>query len=487
MDGRVRLRVRRGPLDIQEFVLEGHDTLIFGVAPDCHARMPLVDRTVSRHHFMVEANAPQARLRDLWSLNGTWVNGTKLGGRRRDLTPEEAARQPYQQVDLHDGDGIRVGQTEFEVVIEAPTVCCLCGSPILEAAREAQRFMGDTWLCTRCRAQDALPRTQPAPPSANCRSCGNAVRGCPSSSQALCADCQAKADLEPVVLLARMFATEGKDAALSGEIPGYKVGRRLGMGGMGAVYQARRWSDGASVALKVMLARTAVNELARGRFLRETEVMKRLDHPNVVKLLDSGSAGTGFFFVMEECAGGTVHDLIRRRGGRIPQREAIGIALQALDGLAYAHALKYVHRDIKPQNLLLTSEEGGIAKVSDLGLAKEFDGAGLTGMSLTGQTAGTLAYMPKEQVTNFKYMTPAGDVWSLGATLYQMLSGALPRDVPPGADEVQVVLEEEPVPIERRGVAVSDALARVLETALAVEAEQRYPTAAEFRDALNGV
>ena len=117
MPPRVRLEVVEGPIAGRQFVFDGHDTLLFGRAVDCHARLAEQDGKASRHHFLLEVNPPAARLRDLGSLNGTWVNGTRYGGRGA-LSPEEAARQAWPQVDVGDGDTIRVGSTVFAVRVD---------------------------------------------------------------------------------------------------------------------------------------------------------------------------------------------------------------------------------------------------------------------------------------------------------------------------------------------------------------------------------
>src|SRR5688572_7674086 len=118
MPPRVRLEVVEGPIAGRQFVFDGHDTLLFGRAADCHARLAEQDGKASRHHFRLAVNPPTARVRDLGSLNGNWVNGTRDGGRGA-LSPELAAVQDWPQVDVGDGDTIRVGSTVFAVRVES--------------------------------------------------------------------------------------------------------------------------------------------------------------------------------------------------------------------------------------------------------------------------------------------------------------------------------------------------------------------------------
>jgi len=253
---------------------------------------------------------------------------------------------------------------------------------------------------------------------------------------------------------------------------------------MGAVYRARRRSDGLDVALKLMRPRIGADPESRSHLLREAEVMRRLRHPNIVELLDSGEDGEGFFWAMEYCPRGSVLARIRLEGA-LPLAVAGMLALQALEGLAFAHAAGFVHRDIKPDNLLLGPD--GLAKLTDFGLAKSFEQAGLSGMTATGASAGTLSFMPREQITSFRQLRPVSDVWSMGATLYYMLTRHYTRDFAGRKDPLAVVLSGRIVPLRRRAPHLPAAVAAVVDRAIADDPDRRYPTAAELRDALREV
>ncbi len=455
MTGRVVLEVVDGPIKGKVFTFEEHDTFVFGRAEDCHARLASTDTTASRHHFILEANPPDARIRDLGSRNGTYVNKVKHGGRAKDETASDAARRAFPQVDLKDGDAIRVGGTHFVVRVEVPTA--------------AQRLPGGV-RCTQCGKDVALEVGQ--------RREGDYV----------CEACRSAAEADPAKLLMRLLrdAAPTRDAGPLG-IPGYEIGKRIGIGGMGAVYLARRLSDGATVAVKVMLARVAVDEKSRQVFQREIEVTKSLRHPKIVELLDHGSAGSGFYFVMEFCPGGSVADYADRHGGKLSLAQAGPVLVEALEGLAFAHEKGFVHRDLKPANLLLMSSNGGGVKVSDFGLAKNFEKAGFSGMTATGAFAGTMTYMPREQVINFKFVKPVSDVWSMGATLYTLLTQAPPREFMRGKDPVQVILSEPIVPIRTRDASIPARVAEVIDRALVDDVKQRFQTASEFASALRKV
>jgi serine/threonine protein kinase len=273
---------------------------------------------------------------------------------------------------------------------------------------------------------------------------------------------------------------------------------------MGAVYLARHASTGEEVALKVMLPRVALDERAREMFLRETANTQALKHPHVVELRDAGCWQGIFFFTLEFCAGGSVSRLMQDRGGTLPIAEAGAILLQVLDGLDYAHGADIphvqradysigrgrglVHRDLKPANIFLGTSGGGrVAKVGDYGLAKAFDLAGLSGQTATGAVAGTLGFMPRQQVVNFKYAKPEVDVWAAAASLYHMLTGCYPRDFPPGMDRCKAVLRTSAVPIRRRVASIPKRLAEVIDLALVDKPRIHFQTAAAFKQALEGV
>jgi serine/threonine protein kinase len=237
-----------------------------------------------------------------------------------------------------------------------------------------------------------------------------------------------------------------------------------------------------------MLPQVAVIPEMKDRFLREARNAKILDHPNLVTLKNYCFSNDVFFFTMEFCDRGSVIDLMRKRGGKIQIKEAIDIILQVLDGLHYAHTEKgIVHRDIKPGNIFLTVEDGKlIAKLGDYGLAKAFEFAGLSGMSLSGREMGTFKFMPRQQALNFKYVQPDVDVWAMAATLYSMLTLECPRDFY-GIDPSLVVLTKKPVPIRDRDASIPKPLAKIIDLALIDKPDLHFKSAIDFKNALLSV
>jgi eukaryotic-like serine/threonine-protein kinase len=413
MPSLVELRVVSGPSEGSIYRFDEHDVLLIGRDDDCHARLPADDKTASRHHAVIEIAPPIVRLRDLESLNGTFVNGRRHGGPPGHRVADSGIPAASAPIQLANSDEIRIGQTTFRLSIHADTV------PLTDD------------MTTPCdSARDAGP--------------------------------------EP--------------AAIE-ETHGYDVVRKLSEGGMGSVHLVRRRSDDALFARKTMLARVAVSAHARHLFEREIEITRTLRHPNVVRLVEYSAANGAFFFVMELCEGGSLADLLAERR-TLPLDEAAPIMLSALEGLAYAHAIGVVHRDLKPGNVLLSSRGSGVAKIADMGLAKSFDRAGLSGITVTGGFAGTLDYMPREQLVSYKYVKPATDVWSIAATFYMTLTGELPRERGRSADPLVAVLDATAVPVRERNPDIPAPVAAVIDRALASDAADRYTTAQAFRDAL---
>jgi eukaryotic-like serine/threonine-protein kinase len=200
----------------------------------------------------------------------------------------------------------------------------------------------------------------------------------------------------------------------------YRLERPLGHGGMATVYLGRDSELDRPVAVKVLAEHLAGDDAFRARFLREARLAARLSHPNVVSVYDAGEEADGRpYIVMEHVEGGTLAELLRDRG-RLPADEAVALALQACRGLDHAHAAGLVHRDVKPQNLLLRSD--GTLKVADFGIARA---AETTALTQAGTILGSAAYLSPEQALG-EEVTPAVDVYSLGAVLYELLTGRPP-------------------------------------------------------------
>jgi serine/threonine-protein kinase len=505
MLAKITLKVTKGKLAGQEYVFDERNTCIVGRSPECNPQVPndKDHKVISRHHCMLDINPPDVRVRDFGSLNGTWVNGTKIGQRERDQTPEEGQRAAFPEHDLKDGDEITLGNTTLQVSILVPTCCGDCGGEIPEENKQGSEVTPGFYRCEAChrKAKDAVhDMSRKAKVCAKCGKDVSAEMGKNRHGEYLCESCRK----EPIELLKRLLglAKRGNKDAVA--IKGYKIIKELGRGGMGAVYLAERESGGERVALKVMLPQIAMDENAKESFLREVQNTRALRHDNVVALYDYGCCEGAFFFTLEFCDGGSVESLMKARGGKLPVKEATNIIVQSLRGLEYAHNAEIpyvkladgrvgkgkglVHRDLKPGNLFLCGAgDSLIAKVGDFGLAKAFDTAGLSGQTRTGVAMGTPVFMPRQQVINFKYAKPDVDVWAMAATLYFMLTCMCPRDFYVGVDPWQTVLQTDPVPIRQRDASIPAPLADLLDTALRDKPAIHFSDAGAFRRELEEV
>lgn len=264
----------------------------------------------------------------------------------------------------------------------------------------------------------------------------------------------------------------------------FKLRKRIGRGGMGEVWVARDEELRRDVALKV-LRPTDQDPEAVARFEREIRATAALQHPNTIRIFSHGVSEDGlWYYAMELLEGQTLQGLVHHVGA-LPQRRAAALLHQAARALSEAHERGIVHRDIKPDNLFVTSLGGepDVVKVLDFGIVRMAeDDAGLTS---TGFVAGTPAYMAPEVATG-ETATPAADVYALGATLYFALTGAPPFD---GPDAASVLRQHVNVPTPRLGTRtatpISPALENVCMCALAKDPKDRFDSAAAFAYALD--
>jgi predicted Ser/Thr protein kinase len=257
-------------------------------------------------------------------------------------------------------------------------------------------------------------------------------------------------------------------------VAGYRVERRLGSGGMGAVYEATQLSLDRVVALKVLSPTLSADAGFRERFRREAMLQAALEHPNIVPVYEAGESEAGLFMAMKLVDGADLKRLAA--GGDLAPERVLALLTQVAAALDAAHASGLVHRDVKPQNILVDGER---AYLADFGLTK---GAGDRGTTLTGQYLGSLDYTPPEQIRG-EPVGPAGDLYALTAVLYEALTGEVPF---PHENEAALlyahVAETPPRPSERRAE-LPRALDGVVARGLAKRPEDRYRSAAALVDA----
>lgn len=485
----IGINVTTGPAKGEMFTFYKPDCFLFGRAAD--ARVSLADDPyVSRQHFLLEISPPECKVTDLGSKNGLFVNGIRYGGRRPPDQGVTLAPSGTKEAWLKDGDEISVGDTTMKISIEMDSFCLECGAKLDETDND-----GNT-------DQTATGR--------------------------LCNACQERKTDDPMDLLRSLL----KDVAVPGDsdIPvfkGYRIEGELGRGGMSVVYRATEERTGQRVAIKTMRPQIATDEDNIRIFQREIKITGQLRHKNIVEIFKYGKSKSIFYFVLELVDGMDLDAFVRSRGGRLDIEEAAPIMMDILDGLAYAHKVRIkvrmpggrekrlagiVHRDLKPQNILLMQDEQGwIPKIVDFGLSKSFESAGLSNMTIAGQVAGTPIYWPREQITHYKYLNPATDVFSIAAVFYEMLTGCYVREgfdemliqcqeknrAPGIADFMRIISGNPPLPIRSRRGDIPKAVADVIDRALreaevppdenkmrSALARLRYPDAGIFQKEL---
>jgi eukaryotic-like serine/threonine-protein kinase len=257
----------------------------------------------------------------------------------------------------------------------------------------------------------------------------------------------------------------------------YRLEAKLGSGGMSTVYLARDETLDRSVAVKVMHREMSEQEDQLQRFRQEARAVAKLTHPNVVSVIDAGEDGGHPYIVFEYVKGETLKQRIGRVGA-LDTQEAIAYAIEVARGLSVAHARNMVHRDIKPQNVLI--DEEGRAKLTDFGISRQLEQAGVTA---TGRVLGTTDYVAPEQAMG-KGVDPRSDIYSLGVVLYEMLIGQVPFHADSQVGVAMKHVNEELPDVQRRRADASAAVALVVERSTAKDPAERYQTVAEMIDDL---
>jgi serine/threonine-protein kinase len=426
---RISLEVIEGPHQGRVFHFTGHDTFIVGRSRRAHFYLEKEDKRLSRVHFLVEVNPPCCRLMDMNSHNGTFVNQKRVTA-----------------VDLKDGDLIRGGLTVFRVLMKA------------DAGATPAPGRGES------RLLEPPPHTLPA--------------GRPEQTAGTTGATSSSTSERTVTFRA---SSEWPN------IPGYQIIRELGRGGIGVVYLALRASDQLAVALKTVQPAVAVEPTEIERFLREAEILKQLKHPHIVACHEVGEADGLLYFAMDYIQGTDGAHLVKEHGP-LPVPRAVGLACQLLDALEHAHQSGFVHRDIKPGNVMISQVQGkDLARLVDFGLARVYQESKMSGLTLMGETGGTLAFMAPEQISQFREALPSVDQYAAAATLYTWLTNRFVFDLPNVYHEaLLMIFQDDPVSIQLRRPDVPDKLARIIHRGLEKDTAKRFANVGDLRRALRG-
>src|SRR3989475_407330 len=264
----------------------------------------------------------------------------------------------------------------------------------------------------------------------------------------------------------------------------YTIEGEIGRGGMGVVYQARDERLKRQVAIKVLPPELAFREEIRIRFLREAETAARLSHPHIVPIHSVGEGPDGLvYFVMAYVDGESLAARLKRRG-RLPAEEARRVMIETADALGAAHAVGIIHRDVKPDNILLEGSRGRVV-VTDFGIAKALSSTtGSATLTATGVAIGTPHYMSPEQAAGDREIDGRSDLYSLGVVSYQTLTGELPFSAPTVPGILMKHNTEQPPLITDRRPEVPEDLAACVMRSLEKDPDDRWPTADALRRAL---
>jgi len=459
------------------------------IGKDAACTLVLEDRGVSRKHCRIETDDQGWKILDLESTNGISVRGIPIGG--------SEDRSPRKAILLRTGDDIMIGDVLFHLEIETKK------EEFTEILLPKKRVGTD-----EAATEMLVPNFAKRPPADSLK---NQPQSQKYNSKLVIKSTSTTDDKSLDQNAARIKLEQPQQQILNSEsiatvapanpllntpsisVPGvfrnYHIEKRIGAGGMGEVFLAFDLSDSKiQRAIKFLKLQSDQTSQDRARFLREMEITFTMQHSALIRCVDCGEENRQLFIAMDYCNGGNLCELLTR-AGKINTRRAIRLMDRLLSGVEHAHALGIVHRDLKPSNILLHKDQAGKyqPKISDFGLAKSYLQAGDSGMTVSGSVGGSWAYMPREQLTNFRFVAPQCDVWSLGAIFYECLTLRLPRPHEKGSDPIRTILQSDVVPIEKVMPDIHPALAKFLMKSLGKEPQDRFTDASAMRVALREV
>ncbi|MDG3003365.1 protein kinase domain-containing protein [Paludisphaera mucosa] len=433
------LRVTSGPHSGEEQRIDRSDPFIVGRSS--RAAFPMVrDLLLSRDHFRIEKKEQVYHLIDLGSTNGTKVNGLRV-----------------ERVMLREGDVITAGQSALEVLVfgsnpggTVAASCVGCGARISPPLLPAESGSGESTGVIPPGDIDAL--------DAN-----------------LCSACRA---------MRRRFPETDPD---------FLIDELIGEGGMGEVYRATQLSTGRRVAIKMMLANATADDKAFNYFRREIHVLKNLltpggkGHPGIVEFYDLFEVDGHYQLIMEFVDGRNALEWARLFQP-LPVATVALIGRQLLSALAYSHGKGFVHRDVKPSNLLVMGPvHRPRVKLSDFGLAKSFaEGNLFSTMTRQGDVGGSTGFLSPDHIREFRDVKEPADVYSAGATLYYLLTNEYPYYGfnPRQANSYELILESPPIPLRAFRPDAPEELENILQKALQKQPRARWKSAQAMSDAL---
>ena len=270
---------------------------------------------------------------------------------------------------------------------------------------------------------------------------------------------------------------EAIEAEQSGSsISGYRILGKLGAGAMATVYKAKQVSLDRMVAIKKLPQKFSQNPQFIERFFAEGRAAASLNHPNIVQAFDVGNEGDMYFFVMEYVEGRSIHeDIVTHK--RFKEADAIDIAIQVAEALEHAHERGLIHRDVKPKNIMITKEE--VVKLADMGLARAMSDVE-TAEAEAGRAFGTPYYISPEQIRGEKDIGPPADIYSLGVTLYHMVTGTVPFEGKNPSSVMRKHLKNDLVPPDHVNPKLGAGISEVIEMMMAKRVKDRYQNCSDL-------
>jgi serine/threonine-protein kinase len=267
------------------------------------------------------------------------------------------------------------------------------------------------------------------------------------------------------------------------QIPGYKLIGRLGAGAMATVYKARQLSLNRLVAVKILPKKFCQNPEFVKRFYAEGRAAAKLNHPNIVAALDVGRHGEAHYFIMEYVEGHTVHEHLVKEGP-YPEADALAIAIQVAKALNHAHKAGLIHRDVKPKNILITSD--GVAKLADMGLARAVSDREAAEAE-AGKAFGTPYYIAPEQIRGRVNIDLRADIYNFGCTLFHMTTGRVPFEGPDVSSVLMKHLDEPVIPPDHINPELTTGISEIIELCMAKKPRKRYASTTDLIEDLQAV
>jgi serine/threonine-protein kinase len=266
---------------------------------------------------------------------------------------------------------------------------------------------------------------------------------------------------------------KGETSSPTIQIPGIQILEKVGRGSQAIVYRGRQVSVDRIVAVKILLSKAGRDPESRKRFIQEARAAAKLSHNNIVQAIDAGETPEGYsYFIQEFVDGTTVYDVLKAKGGKpLDENEALGIIVHMAEALAHAHSRGFIHRDVKPQNIMLTKE--GVAKLADMGLARHTADVGAAAEE-AGKAFGTPYYIAPEQVRGDPKIDFRADIYSLGATFYEMVTGRPPFTAQTPQQIMQKHVTANLTPPDHLNPKLSTGVSEVIEVMMSKKPADRY-------------